>query len=142
MTHSVLQRVVYELLEFESSVLDASESDEQHCIDREIRFEMSDGSCWFASWSSSPVQYCVGIQQGSFFTPPAAATRDASGHPLWSRLVNQPIEFIPLDDGQQVIEVRSPNGSTFLSSQDGRHWCMDVTTVSRLRPDLRERPTI
>jgi hypothetical protein len=56
--------------------------------------------------------------------------------------VNQPIEFIPLDDGQQVIEARSPNGSTFLSSQDGRHWCMDVTTVSRLRPDLRERPTI
>jgi hypothetical protein len=141
MTHSVLHRVVYELLEFEASVLDVSESNEQHCIDREIRFEMSDGSCWFASWSSSPVQYCVGIQQGSFFTPPAAATREASGHPLWRRLINQPIEFIPLDDGHQVIEVRSPNGSAFLSSQDGRHWCADVTTVSRLRPDLRERPT-
>jgi hypothetical protein len=136
----VLRRVIYDLFEFEASVLDDPGTSEQHCIDREIRFELSDGSCWFASWTSAPAQYSIGLRKESFFLPANSVIRDASNHPLWIRLIGHPLEFVSLHDRSQVVELRSPGASVFLSSQENGNWAMDVLTVSRLRPEAVQSP--
>lgn len=134
MSSPTVCRVVYDLFEFEASVLDEPGSSEVHRLDREIRFEMSDGSCWFASWTNAPVQYSVGFRKESFFLPGDCVARDVSNHPLWADLVGKAIEFVVIDGAHQVVEVRSPSASVFLSSQENGQWEMDVLTVSRLRP--------
>jgi hypothetical protein len=133
-SEAVIVRVLYELFDFEASVLDEPGADVAHCIDREIRLDMSDDVQWFISWSNDPVQHCVGVARRSFFLPEGATTVDASGHPLWRRLVGQPIEFVSLDAESQVVEVRSPSGSVYLSSQERGYWLADATTVSASRP--------
>lgn len=135
MNPPVLDRVMYDLFQSEASVLDDPGSGERHLIDREIRFEMSDGLCWFASWTSAPIQYSIGVQRESFFRTGDSITRNASNHPLWIRLIGHPTEFLFLDKGNQVVEVRSPDAFVFLSSQENGNWAMDVMTVSRLRPE-------
>ena len=140
MSSPVIRHVIYELFEFEASVLEDAGSSEEHRIDREIRFEMSDGSCWFASWTNTPVQYSVGFRKESFFLSGECVTRDASNHPLWANLIGKPIEFV-VTDGAQVVEVRSTSASVFLSSQENGRWEMDVLTVSRLRPELPQLST-
>ena len=136
MTSLIVRRVIYDLFDFEASVLEDPGSSEEHRIDREIRFEMSDESCWFASWTNTPVQHCVGFRRESFFLPGDCVTRDASSHALWANLIGKPIEFVVADDGHQVVEVRAPSESVFLSSQEKGNWEMDVLTVSRRRPEI------
>lgn len=140
MSSPVLRRVVYELFQFEAGTLDDPASTEQHFIDREIRFEMSDGSCWFASWTNTPIQHSVGIQRERFFADGEPVTRDASTHPCWTALIGHPIEFVFLDERHQVVEVRSLSASVFLSSQENGDWAADVTTVSRARPEIPQGP--
>jgi hypothetical protein len=140
MSLPVLRRVVYELFEFEAGILDDPASIEQHLLDRQIRFEMSDGSCWFASWANTPIQYSVGIQRERFFAAGDSVTRDASTHPCWTALIGHPVEFVFVDDRHQVVEVRSPGASVFLSSQENGDWASDVTTVSRSRPEIPQGP--
>lgn len=135
MSSPVVRRVVYDLFDFEASVLEDTASSGEHRIDREIRFEMSDGPCWFASWTQSPVGYCVGLRKESFFQCGDCVTRDASNHPLWANLIGKPIEFVVVDANHQVVEVRSPGESVFLSSQQNGDWEMDVLTVSRHHPE-------
>jgi hypothetical protein len=132
----VLSRVIYELFEADLESLVSPSSDEEHGIDREIRLELSDGASKYISWCSDPVQYCVGVQPHSFFKPGGAVTRDVSVHPLWQRLIGEPLELVVLDANCQVLELRSSLASVFVSSQERGQWEADTLTVSGHNPLL------
>jgi hypothetical protein len=127
-----LKRVIYERFSFERDIPIVAR---EHALDRQVRFEFSDGKVIFASWTEKPVLYCVGKGEQSFFTVDPEAVLDMSTEPPWRDLVGEPIEFIFLDEDHQTMEVRSARGSAFISSKEADLWGMDVITISPDRPE-------
>jgi hypothetical protein len=134
MENGILQNVFYDLFDFEADTLDGPESHFSHTIDRELCLELVDGRKIFISWWDVPVQYSVGMGEISFFKPEEYVRVDACSHPMWKGIIGQPVEFLVLDDGHQIVELRSPVGSIYFStSQDGQ-FGYDALTVSTTMP--------
>ena len=107
MNDLLLTRVIYDLFESDIASLDEPESETAHTIDRQIRLEFSDSSIRHLSWSSDPVQYCIGVQEQPFFVSGDNVTRDFSAHPLWRSVVGHVLDLVVIDPDHQVVEVRS-----------------------------------
>jgi len=136
MAHGLLRRILYDLFEWEADVLARPGSDKEHTIRREIRLDLEGGPPLYISWSSDPVQYCIGVGSKSFFDPGNDVLVDASDHPIWRRIMGGPVELRPLDTEHQILELRGPDASVHLSSREENHWTADVVTVSARRPHL------
>ena len=131
-----LSRVTYLFFNHELAGGEGGAPGGEHTLDREVRLESSDGSTLHVSWTSSPVQYCLGVQEQSWFTPGDAAEVDVTTREPWRSLVGGPIEFLWQEPEHQVLELRGKGSSVFLSSREGKNWCADVVTISDSRPEL------
>jgi hypothetical protein len=131
MSEAPLQQVIYQIFESDVLALEAPEAENLHTLDREIRFAFSDDTNQFASWTQSKNDFCITIKPESFYNEDSEfLIRDMSQSQMWFKLIGTPIDFIPLDIESQIIEVRSPVGSIYLSTQENGLWGMDVITVS------------
>lgn len=136
MDKNILQKVIYELFESEKGVFKDSKSNISHTIDRELYLEFHNQKRVFISWNSAPVQYAVGLQENSFFDTNQKIIVDASGHPIWRRLIGQHIETIMLDKDNQVLEIRSPVASVYISTCEDGNWLSDAITISDKKPEF------
>jgi hypothetical protein len=133
---AVLSRVSYLRFEHEVEEGGLDLSAPEHSLDAELRLEYSDGSTQFVSWTSAPVQYCIGVKDGTWFDPGFTTEVDVSSHPLWLELVGHPIVLEWRGSEHQVLEVRGEKESVYLASRDGPYWCGDCVRVSRAMPEL------
>jgi len=131
-----LSRVTYLLFDHELTDGQDSFVGEEQTLDREVRLETSDGSVRYVSWTSNPVQYCVGIQEQSWFLPGEVSEIDVTTRAPWRHLVGEAIELTWQDPKHQILEVRGKAASVYLSSREGKYWCADAITVSILPPEL------
>lgn len=136
MSTAVLSRVTYELFDFEADILSDPTSNEEHTIDRQIRLDTADGKVHYVSWTSEPVQYCVGVKSESFFLPGDVVTCDASRHPLWARLMGEPVEIVSAGPDSQIVEIRTPNASVFVATCERGRWEADVIRISAAKPHI------
>jgi hypothetical protein len=132
----VLAKVTYLLFESELSEGDKSLLIDEHIVDREIRLEWSDGSTRYISWTSDPVQYCVGVQDHSWFIAGEVREVDMSSRSVWSDLVGSELELKWHDDSHQLLEARSDAASVYLSSRENAYWWADTITVSKALPQV------
>jgi hypothetical protein len=133
---SVLAKVTYLL--FESELAEGVEYllREEHIVDREIRLEWTDGSAKHISWASEPFQYCVGLQEHSWFLAGEVKKVDMSSRPSWKDLIGRELELKWLDESHQVLQVRAGDASTYLSSRENDYWFADAITVSKATPQV------
>jgi hypothetical protein len=136
MGKNTLQKVVYELFDYEKDILKDSNSENSHTIDRELYLEFHDQKRIFISWNNAPLLYAVGLQENSFFNDEDKIIIDASTHPIWKKITGQEIDTIILDEGNQVLEIRSPIASVYLSTYENGNWLADVITISDKKPEL------
>ena len=131
---SVLRKVTYLL--FERELLEGDEYllRDEHTLDREIRLVWSDGSEKHISWSSDPVQYCIGVQAQSWFLPGDVVQVDMSSRATWKDLVGREVKLQWHDDSHQVLEVCTDSASIYLSSRENDYWEVDTITISRATP--------
>ena len=133
---SVLSRVTYVLFEHELVEGRAHFPTHEHALDREVRLETTAGTAQHISWTSDPVQYCLGTKESSWFLPGDAAELDMSDSPPWRDLVGKKISLEWRDSDHQVLEVRTDTASVYLASREGAYWCADTITVTDTPPEL------
>ena len=133
---SVLTKVTYLLFESELSEGDEHLLRDEHIIDREVRLDWSDGSVKHISWTSNPVQYCVGVQAHSWFISGDVKEVDMSSRSNWKELVGKEVKLQWHDDSHQVLEMRTDVASIYLSSRENGYWEADTITISQAKPQL------
>jgi hypothetical protein len=133
---SVLAKVTYLLFESELSEDDEYLLKDEHIVDREIRLDWSDGSVKHISWTSDPIQYCVGVQAHSWFMPGNAKEVDMSSRSIWKELVGNELKLQWHDESHQVLELCTNAASIYLSSRENGYWEADTITVSRAKPQV------
>jgi hypothetical protein len=131
---TVLANVSYLL--FERELVDGIEPfiADEHIVDREIELTGIDGSVKHVSWTGDPVEYCIGVQESSWFVAGDVKVIPMTSAPLWRSLIGQSIEFIWHDDDHQILEIRGYGAPVFLSSRERDCWYADTITISRLQP--------
>jgi hypothetical protein len=127
---SALSKVFYRLLPLEASPLSDPAMQASHVIDAEVILEAADARRVYLSWADSADEYCVGVQDESWFNPGTGTEIDASGAPMWSRLIGKPVDLRHLDTARQILEIRSSEASAYIATFDGQHWGVDTLTVS------------
>ena len=133
---SVLSRVTYVLFEHELVDGRAQFSSREHVLDREVRLETAVGAPQHISWTSDPVQYCLGTRESSWFLAGDASELDMSASPPWRDLIGKPFSLEWHDSDHQLLEIRADTASVYLASREGDHWCADTITVSDTPPEL------
>jgi hypothetical protein len=114
----LLQRVVYELFEFEVEVGISRHAAGDVELYRQVRLEGADGVRWYISWAWGHGQpdYFLDFGVESFFTAPPEAELDVSSSPLWQPLIGRTVAMAYRDKSWQVIEVRSRDTVVFCCS--------------------------
>ena len=128
-----LQRVIYEL--FESDLASLRDFSDWHEIDREIFLEFENGEKRYFSWCDEPIQYSMGMQDERFNTGEPDHILDVSNWDMWQSLIGTKIEFIDKEP-HQIIEVKGPKKSVYLSNQEQGSWFSDVLHISNELPKI------
>jgi hypothetical protein len=108
-TGMLLQRVVYELFDWEAEGFASRLPSGYDELRRQVRLDGADGTRVYISWAWGQGQpdYFLAYGSDSFFTALPQAELDVSGSSGRQSLVGQEIEVRYRDDSWQVIEVRS-----------------------------------
>lgn len=133
---SVLLQVTYLLFERELSEGNDYLLRDEHILDREIRLVWSDGSEKHISWTSDPVQYCIGVQAQSWFLAGDVVEVDMSSRSTWRELVGREVRLQWHDESHQVLELCTDAASIYLSSRENDYWEADTITISRAKPQV------
>ena len=124
----ILQRVVYELFEWETDMADSFSRAAYVELFRQVRLEGPDGERVFISWDwvKGKGDYFAAFAGGSFFTNVPNFEHDVSETPMWHSLVNKQVEPGYHNADPQVVEVRSGEDVVYCCS-----WWMDRVYVMR-----------
>jgi len=131
-----ISKVVYELYQSDYSCIRGSEEGDTHEIDREIRIEAENGERIYISWTDSPAQYSVGYKTSRWSKNDPEVTVDVSHWKVWQTLIAENCELIFHGDEHQVLEIRCPCASVYVSSQENGKWFSDVLHISSSRPKV------
>src|SRR5262249_5550047 len=101
----LLERVVYELFDFEAEHFASRLPSGYDELYRQVRLEGADGSRVYVSWAWAQGQPDYFIDHGgsSFFTAGPHAELDASALPGWQWLIGREVELRYWDRRRQVI---------------------------------------
>lgn len=114
----LLQRVVYELFDWEAEGFVSRLPSGYDELRRQVRLECADGTRVYLSWAWGQGQpdYFLAQSRDSFFTDSPQAELDVSGSSGWRALVGREVEVRYRDEGWQVIEVRSSDKVVYCCS--------------------------
>jgi len=133
----ILQRVVYELFDWEADAPAEGPGRWYDELHGQVRLEGADGDRLYLSWAWGQDQpdYFIDHSPDSFFTGPLPAERDVTGSPAWQPLVGRPVTVGHRDGRRQVIEVRAGDEVVYCCSFQ----CDRVFIMQELRVPGRER---
>ncbi|MBZ2191607.1 hypothetical protein JFJ09_05190 [Pseudoalteromonas arctica] len=129
-----LKRVIYELFEMDFGNLKGKSDSDSHEIDCEIYLEFETGEKFYFSWSSKPVQYCIGFKSERFNVNDPAHLIEATHWKVWRELIEEEISFVFIDESHQILELKAQSSSTYLSSQEHGIYFTDVLHISKALP--------
>ena len=122
----------------ESSVL-AAEQCEAHDFGGELVLNFDSGDQIFVSWVNEPVQYSIGIKDGSHFLPKAnLSSYDVSHSKMWAGLVGHEVSLKFVSENNQILEISSANDHVLACSFERGYWWADEVTICKEAPP-RER---
>jgi hypothetical protein len=130
----LLQRVVYELFEWEAEAVRGVARDGYDELFRQVRLEGADGIKVYISWAWGDGQpdYFLAKATDTFFTTPPETERDVSTDPAWRYLIGRPVTLAYQKRNRQVIEVRSEDAVVYCCSfQSDRVFVMQVLRIPR-----------
>lgn len=105
----LLQRVIYELFEWEFEGFVSHLPSGYDELRRQVRLEGAGGDRVYISWAwgQGKPDYFLDHRTDSFFTDSPQAELDVTGSRGWQSLVGREVEVRHRDGSWQVIEVRS-----------------------------------
>jgi hypothetical protein len=113
-----LQRVVYELFEWEAGAVRSDPVARCEELMRQVRLEGAGGARVYISWAwgRGRPDYFLEHAADSFFSDRPAAELDVSGSAVWLPLVGRAVTVGYRDKGWQVIEVRADSAVVYCCS--------------------------